>query len=104
MNCTNLSRYRWRVLALSMSLLTARGACGYDFPLSESAIRDAYFLGTKGPSQGSIFLGEYTHAVNQLKVAACTSAISRGVDQRTPEGEAIRAVAAGTITFAKQFN
>jgi murein DD-endopeptidase MepM/ murein hydrolase activator NlpD len=27
-----------------------------------------------------------------------------GVDQRTPEGEAIRAVAAGTIIFAKQFN
>src|SRR5229473_7600938 len=76
MNCTNFSRYRWRVLALSMSLLNARGACGYDFPLSESAIRDAYFLGTKGPSQGSIFLGEYTHAVNQLKVGACTSAIN----------------------------
>jgi hypothetical protein len=33
-------------------------------------------LGTKGPSQGSIFLGQYTHAVNQLKVGACTSAIS----------------------------
>jgi hypothetical protein len=76
MNWTNFSRYRWRVLALSMSLLNARGACGYDFPLSESAIRDAYFLGTKGPSQGSIFLGQYTHAVNQLKVGACTSAIS----------------------------
>ncbi len=76
MNCANFGRYRWRVLALSMSLLNARGACGYDFPLSESAIRDAYFLGTRGPSQGSIFLGQYSHAVNQLKVGACTSAIS----------------------------
>ena len=27
-----------------------------------------------------------------------------GVDQRTPAGEAIRAVAAGTVNFAKQFN
>ena len=27
-----------------------------------------------------------------------------GLDQRTPEGEAIRAVAAGTVKFAKQFN
>lgn len=27
-----------------------------------------------------------------------------GVDQRTPEGEPIRAVGAGTVTFAKQFN
>jgi hypothetical protein len=78
MNCTNFSRYRWRVLALSMSLLKARGACGYDFPLSESAIRDAYFLGSKGPSQGQAFLGEYTHAVNGLKVGACTSAVSVG--------------------------
>jgi len=76
MNCTNFSRYRWQVLALLMSLLNARGACGYDFPLSESAIRDAYFLASKGPSQGSNFLGGYTHAVNQLKVGACTSAIS----------------------------
>src|ERR1700687_831791 len=76
MNYTNFSRYRWRVLALSMSLLIAGEACGYDFPPSERAIRDAYFLGTKGPSQGSIFLGQYTHAVNQLKVGACTSAIS----------------------------
>src|SRR6266403_1112078 len=76
MNCTSFSRYRWRVLALSISLLNAWGACGYDFPLSESAIRGAYFLGTKGPSQGSVFLGGYTHAVSQLKVGACTSAIS----------------------------
>ena len=76
MNCTNFGRYRWRVLALSMSPLIASGACGYDFPLSESAIRDAYFLGSKGPSQGQAFLGEYTHAVNALKVGACTSAVS----------------------------
>jgi len=76
MNCTNFSRYRWRVLALLMSLLNARGACSYDFPLSETAIRDAYFGGIKGPSQGQAFLGEYTHAVSELKVGACTSAIS----------------------------
>jgi hypothetical protein len=76
MNRTNFGRYGWRVLTLSMSLVIARGACGYDFPLSESAIRDAYFLGTKGPSQGRTFLGEYTHAVNQFKVGACTSEIS----------------------------
>jgi len=49
-----------------------RGACGYDFPLSESAIRDAYFLGSKGPSQGQAFPGAYTHAVNALKVSVET--------------------------------
>jgi hypothetical protein len=76
MNCTNFSRYRRRVPALLMSLLNASGACGYDFPLSESAIRDAYFLGSKGLGQGRAFLGEYTQAVNGLKAGACTSAVS----------------------------
>ncbi len=76
MNRSKFGRYGWRVVALSMSLVIARGACGYDFPLSESAIRAAYFLGIKGPSQGSTFLSEYTHAVNQFKVGACTSEIS----------------------------
>jgi hypothetical protein len=56
-----------------MSLLMVGAACGYDFPLSETAIRDAYFLGKNGPSQGSAFLAEYTHAVRELKVGACTS-------------------------------
>jgi hypothetical protein len=59
-----------------MSFLIVRTACGYDFPLSASAIRDAYFLGIKGPNQGSTFLGEYTHAVNQFKVGGCTSEIT----------------------------
>jgi hypothetical protein len=59
-----------------MALLIGRAACGYDFPLSESAIRGAYFLGSKGPGEGSVFLGEYSHAVKQLKVGACRSAVS----------------------------
>ena len=76
MKRTNFRRYAGRVLALLMALLIGRAACGYDFPLSQSAIRDAYFLGSQGPSAGSAFLGEYSHAVKQLKVGACTSAIS----------------------------
>jgi hypothetical protein len=70
------SRYGRRFAAVAIAVLVGRAACGCDFPLSETAIRDAYFLGTKGSSQGSAFLGEYTHAVNRLKVGACTSAIS----------------------------
>ncbi len=58
-----------------MAVLIGRAARGYDFPLSQTAIRDAYFLGTKGPSSGSAFLGEYTHKVNQLKVGAWMSEI-----------------------------
>jgi len=72
MNRTNFTRYRWRALAFAASPLMVRGACGYDFPLSESAIRDAYFLGSKGPSQGQAFPGAYTHAVNALKVSVET--------------------------------
>jgi len=42
--------------------------------------------------------------VKRLHNGKATGEYHGGVDQRTPEGEAIRAVAAGTITFAKQFN
>jgi murein DD-endopeptidase MepM/ murein hydrolase activator NlpD len=42
--------------------------------------------------------------VRRLHNGKPTGEYHGGVDQRTPQGEAIRAVAAGTITFAKQFN
>ena len=42
--------------------------------------------------------------VKRLHNGKFTGEYHGGVDQRTPEGEAIRAVAAGTVTFAKQFN
>lgn len=42
--------------------------------------------------------------VRRLHNGKPTGEYHGGVDQRTPEGEAIRAVAGGTISFAKQFN
>lgn len=42
--------------------------------------------------------------VKRLHNGKPTGEYHGGVDQRTPEGEPIRAVAAGPITFAKQFN
>jgi murein DD-endopeptidase MepM/ murein hydrolase activator NlpD len=42
--------------------------------------------------------------VKRLHNGKPTGEYHGGVDQRTPEGEPIRAVAAGTITFAKQFS
>jgi murein DD-endopeptidase MepM/ murein hydrolase activator NlpD len=42
--------------------------------------------------------------VKRLHNGKPTGEYHGGVDQRTPEGEAIRAVAAGTVSFAKQFN
>jgi murein DD-endopeptidase MepM/ murein hydrolase activator NlpD len=42
--------------------------------------------------------------VKRLHNGKPTGEYHGGVDQRTPEGEPIRAVAAGTVNFAKQFN
>lgn len=42
--------------------------------------------------------------VRRLHNGKATGEYHGGVDQRTPEGEPIRAVAAGTVTFAKPFN
>jgi len=42
--------------------------------------------------------------VKRLHNGKPTGEYHGGVDQRTPEGEPIRAVAAGTIAFAQQFN
>ena len=42
--------------------------------------------------------------VKRLHNGKPTGEYHGGIDQRTPEGEPIRAVAAGTVTFAKQFN
>jgi murein DD-endopeptidase MepM/ murein hydrolase activator NlpD len=42
--------------------------------------------------------------VKRLHNGKPTGEYHGGVDQRTPEGEPIRAVGAGTVTFAKQFN
>ena len=42
--------------------------------------------------------------VKRLHNGKPTGEYHGGVDQRTPEGAPIRAVAAGTVTFAKQFN
>jgi murein DD-endopeptidase MepM/ murein hydrolase activator NlpD len=42
--------------------------------------------------------------VKRLHSGKPTGEYHGGVDQRTPAGEPIRAVAAGTITFAQQFN
>jgi len=42
--------------------------------------------------------------VKRLHNGKPTGEYHSGVDQRTPEGEPIRAVAAGTVTFAQRFN
>jgi hypothetical protein len=43
-------------------------ACAYDVPLTESSIRDAYFLGTRQTGLGPDFLAKYTHEIPNLSL------------------------------------
>jgi hypothetical protein len=56
----------WPAVVLAFAL--AVPAWAYDFPLSESAIRDAYFLGTRQTSLGNSFLAEYTREIPKLNL------------------------------------
>ena len=56
------------VAAVVLAFALAVPAWAYDFPLSESAIRDAYFLGTRQTSLGNNFLAEYTREIPKLNL------------------------------------
>ncbi len=51
-----------------LALFLSCPAWSYDFPLTSSAIRDAYFLGTRQTGMGDDFLAQYTHAVPPLRL------------------------------------
>ena len=57
------------VIAMILSLAISLPAVAYDYPLTSSAIRDAYFLGTRGGGPGTEFLSEYRHTIPGLRVA-----------------------------------
>jgi hypothetical protein len=47
----------------------------YEYPLSSSAIREAYLLGTATNGASQDFLAQYTHALPELKAGPCASAV-----------------------------
>jgi hypothetical protein len=51
-------------------------ASPYDVPLSESSIRDAYFLGTRTDGLNFMFLAQYSRSVPNLKQGDCISNIA----------------------------
>jgi hypothetical protein len=53
---------------VAMALLLTVPAWSYDFPLTESGIRDAYFLGTRRAAMGDDFLARYAHPLPALRV------------------------------------
>lgn len=64
-----------QLAALAVGLTLVFPAWAYDVPLSESSIRDAYYLGTRATSLGPDFLREYTQNLPELKVGRYTSVI-----------------------------
>lgn len=64
---------RCKLPALLLTLLLASSANAYDVPLSESTIRDAYFLGKRTAALNAEFLSRYDHWIPELKQWTCTS-------------------------------
>ena len=63
------------VIALILSLAVTLPAGAYDYPLTSSGIRDAYFLGTRQGGLSPEFLSQYSLPVRDLRQGSCTSAI-----------------------------
>lgn len=64
-----------RLATVFVGLMLVFPAWAYDVPLSESSIRDAYYLGTRATTLGPDFLREYTQSIPELKVGRFASVI-----------------------------
>jgi hypothetical protein len=64
---------RCGLLVFVLSCFIGLPVNAYDYPLTESAIRDAYFPGTHQASLGANFLADYTRAIPKRKVDRFTS-------------------------------
>lgn len=64
-----------KLLALILSLGVALPAMPYDYPLTSSAIRDAYFLGRRQGGLTPLFLAPYSYFVSDLHEGRCTTEI-----------------------------
>jgi hypothetical protein len=64
-----------KLLAVILSLAVTVSALAYDYPLTTSAIRDAYFLGIRQGGLTPQFLASYSHFVSDLHEGSCTSEI-----------------------------
>jgi hypothetical protein len=64
-----------KLLALLLSLAMTLPAVAYDYPLTSTAIRDAYFLGTREGGLRPQILAPYSHFVSELHQGSCTSEI-----------------------------
>jgi hypothetical protein len=62
-----------KIVSAALGSLLAVPAGAYDFPLTSSAIRDAYFLANREGGLGDQFLANYRHTIPEMHVAEFTS-------------------------------
>jgi hypothetical protein len=71
----NPSLCRSGLTALLLSFVLALPGFAYDYPLTPSAIRDAYFLGTRQAASSPDFLKQYSRRIAELHQGTCTSEV-----------------------------
>jgi hypothetical protein len=71
----NPSLGRSGLTALLLSVFLASPGFAYDYPLTSSAIRDAYFLGTRQAASSPDFLKQYSRRIGELHQGNCTSEV-----------------------------
>jgi hypothetical protein len=64
-----------KAMAFVLSLAMALPASAYGYPLTSTAIRDAYFLGVRQGGVTAPFLARYSQFVPELHQGTCTSEI-----------------------------
>jgi hypothetical protein len=64
------------IVAVLLAFALAIPACAYDVLLTESSIRDAYFLGTRQTGLASDFLAAYTRTIPELHVGDYKSTVT----------------------------
>ncbi|HTB95196.1 MAG TPA: hypothetical protein VK728_20345 [Candidatus Sulfotelmatobacter sp.] len=74
-NCKESQSVILKAMALVLSLAVALPASAYDYPLTSSAIRDAYFLGIRQGGLSPQFLAPYSLFISDLHQGSCTSEI-----------------------------
>ena len=68
MNLPHQVKAKFKFLYLFLALAIALPTAAYDFPLSQDAIRDAYFLGKQQNGLGTDFLAKYSRSIPELRV------------------------------------
>jgi hypothetical protein len=67
---------RFRVSAFLLVLGIALPALAFEYPLSSTSVRDAYFIGKRTPSRNADFFSNYTHFLPAPKTGPYVQAIS----------------------------